>query len=435
MMPTSMNTDAIKRLIREVLREELVNVSPRFRFIDFDTDVGEYTEGKIIDLESEGIPIPLAFGDTRECCWGIVGYLSGKALKAVVPAGGNKTLVVGSSPYFRPGRAFYIEIAFYLQKGLNATVNWGIGNLKNVAEEASVFRVTFEGNDNWNLFARTFPNEFFQTKNWFILNLTNTTTVDKAVYIGRMQFAELPEDFGYSEDVVIGYIPVTETTWTTKIQPFGEYAGWMGMKSRFFGVTHSLNVQSDGVNTLNTRIVWNSKTVSNVVDTFSYSNATMSASRFVEFIADKRTFRGNWVRLDAYVTGGKSYIRRFRVQMYLNEQAPPEYPKYIEGSYTTNGDGVEDSVTLLNYLTTPLALRYAKVEAVELSVGGTGGYAYLVIDGNTATEKVTSGSTKVIKDLSDAEQIILKANDPGGGTTVTVTYKIYYKEVKALLVR
>jgi hypothetical protein len=434
-MPMSVSTDEVRRIVREVLREELVNVSPRFRFIDFINDVGEYTEGLVVDLESEGIPIPMAYADTRDCCWAISGYFSGNTLKVVVPASSSKTLIVGSSPYFRPGRALYVEIAFYLQKGLNATVNWAIGNLKNIAEEASVFRVTFEGNDNWNLFARTFLNEFFQTKNWFILYLTNTASVDRAVYIGRMQFAELPEDFGYSEDCVIGYIPVTETTWTTKVQTFGEYAGWMGMKSRFFGVTHALNVQSDGVNTLNTRIAWISKTVSNVVDTYSYTSTTRSATRIVEFIADKRTFRGNWVRLDAYVTGGKGYISRFRVQMYLNEQAPPEYPKYIEGSYTTNGDGTEDSVTLLNYLTTPLALRYAKVKAVELSVGGTGGYAYLVIDGNTATEKVTSGSTKVIEDLGDAEQIILKANDPGGGTTIPVTYKIYYKEVKALLAR
>jgi hypothetical protein len=424
-----------KKDIEDAIARELANVSPRFRFIDFDTDVGEYSEGRIVDLEAEGIPIPLGYGDTRDCCWQIHGYFSGNALKVVVPAGGSKTLVVGSSPYFRPGRAFMQEIAFYLQSGLNAVVTWGIGSRRNIAEEASVFRVTFEGNDNWNIYLRTLPQEFFQTKNWFMLMLTNTTTVDRAVYIGRVQFAELPEDFGYSEDAVIGYIPVTETSLTTKLYVFGDYAGWMGMKSRFFGVTHSLNVQSDGVNTLNTQIVWQVKTINNVVDSYSYSGATRSASRFVEFIADKRVFRGNDIRLKAYVTGGKGYIRRFRVQLYLNEQAPPEYPKYLGGSYTTNGDGAEDSVTLLDYLTTPLAKKYAKIHSVELSVGGTGGYAYLVIDGNTATEKVTSGSTKVIEDLGDAEQIVLKANDPGGGTTVPVTYRVYYKEVGALLVR
>jgi hypothetical protein len=426
---------AKEETIRRAIEKELMNISPRFRFIDFDSDVGEYTEGTIVDLESEGIPICPGYGSSEDYCWQISGYFSGKALKVTIPAGGTKTLIVGSSPHFRPGRAFIQEIVFYLQNGLNAVVNWGIGSTRNIAEESSVFRVTFEGNNNWNLYLRTFPQEYFQTKNWFILNLTNTATVDKTVYIGRMQFAELPEDFGYSEDCVIGYIPVTETSLTTKIYMFGDYAGWMGMKSRFFGVTHTLNVQSDGVNTLNTQIVWNPKTVNNVVDTYSYTGSTRSGSRFIEFIADKRVFRGNDIRLKAYITGGKGYIRRFRVQLYLNEQTPPEYPKYLEGTYTTNGDGTEDSVTLLNYLTTPLALKYAKVEAVELSVGGVNGYAYLVIDGNTATEKVSSGSTKVIEDLGDAEQIVLKANDPGGGATIPVTYKIYYKEVKALLFR
>lgn len=427
--------EALKRALKGKLTEALREVSPRFRFIDFESDVGDYSEGSIVDLEGEGVPVPLGFGDTRDCCWAVGGYFSGKALKVVVPAGGSKTVVLGSSPLFRPGIAFYVEIAFYLQRGLNAVVNWAVGGSRNVAEKASVFRVAFEGNDNWNLYGRTFPNEFFQSKNWFILYLTNTATVDKAAYIGRMQFAELPEEFGYSEDVVIGYIPVTEASWTVKANYFGEYTGWMGMKSRFFGVTHSLNVQSDGVNALNTRIVWGSKTVNNVVDAFSYTESTRSPSRFVEFIADKRTFRGNIVQLHAYITGGKGYIRRFRVQLYLNDQAPPEYPLFLGGSYTTNGDGVEDSVTLLDYLTTPLAHRYARIKAVELSVGGIGGYAYLIVDGNTATERVTSGSTKVIEDLGEAERIILRANDPGGGATVPVTYKIYYKEVRALLVR
>jgi hypothetical protein len=426
---------AKEETIRRAIEKELMNISPRFRFIDFDSDVGEYTEGTIVDLESEGIPICPGYGSSEDYCWQINGYLSGKALKVTVPAGGTKTIIIGSSPHFRPGRAFLAEIIFYLQSGLSGYVTWAIGGTKNVAEESTVFRVNFEGNDNWNAYIRTLPQEYFQTKNWFLLNLTNTSDRDKAVYIGRMQFAELPEDFGYSEDCVIGYIPVTETSLTTKIYMFGDYAGWMGMKSRFFGVSHTLNVQSDGVNTLNTQIVWYSKTVNNVVDTYSYTGSTRSGSRFVEFIADKRVFRGNDIRLRAYITGGKGYIRRFRVQLYLNEQAPPEYPKYLEGTYTTNGDGTEDSVTLLNYLTTPLALKYAKVEAVELSVGGANGYAYLVIDGNTATEKVSSGSTKVIEDLGDAEQIVLKANDPGGGTTIPVTYKIYYKEVKALLLR
>jgi hypothetical protein len=428
--------ETFKRALKAKLTEALREVSPRFRFIDFESDVGDYTEGSIVDLESEGVPVPLGYGDTRDCCRFVSGYFSGKALKVVVPAGGSKTLVLGSSPWFRPGIAFYAEIAFYLQRGLNAVVNWGTGGSRNIAEEASVFRVAYEGNDNWNLYGRTFLNEFFQTKNWFILYLTNTAAVDKAAYIGRMQFAELPEEFGYSEDIVAGYIPVTEASWAVKASHFGEYAGWMGMKSRFFGVTHSLNVQSDGVNTLNTRIIWGSKTVNNVVDTFSYTGSTLSPSRFVEFIADKRTYRGNTVMLQAYITGGgKGYIRRFRVQLYLNDQAPPEYPLFLGGSYTTNGDGVEDSVTLLDYLTTPLARRYAKIKAVELSVGGAGGYAYLVVDGNTATERVTSGSTKVIEDLGDAERVILRANDPGGGATVPVTYKIYYKEVRALLAR
>jgi hypothetical protein len=424
-----------KKDIEDAISRELVNVSPKLRLIDFTKDTGEWNNGRIVDMDGEGIPCPNAYGDTRPECAFTVGYFSGSALKVTVPPYGSKTVVVGSSPIFRPFTPIVVEAAFYLESGLNAMVNWGIGSTKNIAEEATVFAVRYEGRNNWNLYFRTLLQEFFQQKNWVVFNLTNTTNAEKSMYIGRVMFAEVPEDFGHYEDVFTGYIPVTETSLTTKIDGLVEFPAWMGLKSRYVGVLHTLNVVSDGVNTLTVQTECTSKTSAQVIDTYSYSGATTSPSRFIGYIVDRRLLRGLMIRVMAYMSGGKGYIRRFTNHIYLNQVEPPVYPKYLEGSYTTNGDGLEDSVMLLNYLTTPLAKKYAKVKAVELSVGGTNGYAYLVIDGNTATEKVTSGGTKVIEDLGDAEQIVLKANDPGGGATVLVTYKIYYKEVGALLVR
>jgi hypothetical protein len=57
---------AKEETIRRAIEKELMNISPRFRFIDFDSDVGEYTEGTIVDLESEGIPICPGYDSSKD---------------------------------------------------------------------------------------------------------------------------------------------------------------------------------------------------------------------------------------------------------------------------------------------------------------------------------------------------------------------------------
>ena len=103
----------------------------------------------------------------------------------------------------------------------------------------------------------------------------------------------------------------------------------------------------------------------------------------------------------------------------------------IAGSYTSDGDGTTDIITLLDY--TGSVKHIGKLMRIKCTGDSNTTELMVVVDGEDFWDFLSDGDTCEIL-LEDIKKIELKVNDPGDGTT-TVNYTLQYVEEDSFLMR
>jgi len=110
----------------------------------------------------------------------------------------------------------------------------------------------------------------------------------------------------------------------------------------------------------------------------------------------------------------------------------PRYTRRVSGDYTSDGDGAADVVTILNY--TEQVKHISRLLRVVAKGDSNTTELKLRVDGIEVWDFLNDGDTCTLE-IRDAKKVELVVNDPGGGTTTTVSYVVQFEEEYAHLVK
>lgn len=137
------------------------------------------------------------------------------------------------------------------------------------------------------------------------------------------------------------------------------------------------------------------------------------------------------VGVDASAATTASSLIAFSTTPIMKGAKFRENPVRIEGSYTSNGDGVADTVTIADY--TNKGKHMGRLMMVKAVGDANTTQLQLVVDGHVVWDFLKDGDTFSFE-LHDSQKIELIVNDPGGGTTTTVSYILIGVEEESVIV-
>ena len=157
------------------------------------------------------------------------------------------------------------------------------------------------------------------------------------------------------------------------------------------------------------------------------------ATYSVKFALKQGIFRyWDWVRVRFVIsTSGTGKVKLLTL-IAVEEDTELKYPKRTSGSYTSDGDGTADTVTILDY--TEATKHISRLMRVKATGDSNTKELKLKVDGQEVWDFLNDGDTCTLE-LRDVKKVELIVNDPGGGTTTTVSYTIHYVEENAHLVK
>lgn len=184
-----------------------------------------------------------------------------------------------------------------------------------------------------------------------------------------------------------------------------------------FLVEHLFRVLTDG-NTLTI-----SATDENGHTIYTLSTTTTTETDYYTVMHIKLKTRQRDKVTYSFDTTGVAEIRAINIVLHIYSDEFKSINR-ASGSYTSDGDGTEDTVTLIDYTTDKN--YHAKIRMVKATSDSNTTELKLKINGNDVWDFLNDGSTydKEVDDVYKAELIV---NDPGNGTTTTVSYVIVYE--------
>jgi len=168
---------------------------------------------------------------------------------------------------------------------------------------------------------------------------------------------------------------------------------------------------------------------------WSFSSTAQGVWYWLYVPVKKHLIEGNqWYRMRLKLnvsTAGVGYVKIY-VQSYYYAPYVRRVPKRVGDRYTSDGDGATDTVTILDYTTQPKHI--ARLLRVKATGDSNTTQLQLRVDGEVVWDFLEDGDTCELE-LEDVHKVELLVNDPGGGTTTTVSYVVQYVEEDSIICR
>ena len=408
---------------RSVASEEMLrNVAQDYRIIEpsnYDvvkelmdtTGLKEGVDWWLVKWADEGLPDPSTGSD----------YV----IKIKVPAGGSKNvamlMMLGDYPYI---------ISFLWYGSDSIKIRASRQNTPAITLNNAEFPVyEYYGTSTWT--PDVFMVWFLEHRRSFIVwEISNDGTNDEYVYIAIIIVKKIE---WVSERIAVagGRKKLNNETWTIAV--------WIPVKGKAIPIRIGVGIAGDGTNAMTANIYIEDLVSGSFIQIASYSNTSTTLTWYHTQVTIKQkqrddvdTFGIIQIRIEFSTVGTGD--ARLALQLYkITEDVSEEY-KRVSGSYTSDGNGIADTVTILDYSTSKYHIgRILRVYAVG---DANTTELQLQVDGNVIWDFLNDGNTCTL-DIRDIKKVELIVNDNGSATTTsttTVKYVIQYTEEKSMLV-
>jgi len=251
------------------------------------------------------------------------------------------------------------------------------------------------------------------------LKFTNETSETKYVYVAVIAVFCVIEPTRFINLFKISNLELTVSAETKRIVQELFLGKWLKVGSIFVHVT----LAGDGTNpcTVEVRIVsGGEKTIGSI---------SRTSTDYALYMVSFRVFRvlGVYSSDIIYVisSDGTGKVKHLDVELITFPDSFKSIPSRLAGSYTSDGDGSDDVVTLIDYETAQYHIKKLKVYAS----GDTNTKKLVLrIDGQDCWDFLNDGDTVEFDFHDGVRKVQLVVNDPGGGTTTTVNYKVWFEK-------
>ena len=372
-------------------------------------DYSGITDWSLVSWEDEGLPQPIASG-----------------CKYVLKIG------------VEPGQTIYVRVPLLAVHGYNVKVYTNIylkssftmnfyfvlgGQLSNTRMK---FPKNFEGTDNWVRCMNTWFAEQHNGMTEFVVQVSNNGTAKDCVYISIIIAAliKMDEVYEVNNDIYLVdnvKVPLSNETVTFTIG--AHYAMVFKCLHAMWFVT---KVVSDGTNALTAKI--------NILGADRWSASTTSATETAlnTLLYVRRDKSLEWVSM-SWSTAGTGEIHAIVIWAHALSELKGT-SKRLSGSYTSDGNGVTDTVTILDYSASTSHIR--RIIRVYASGDANTTQLQLQVDGEVMWDFLNDGNTCTIE-IGRCVKVELLVNDNGSATTTsttTVNYVVQYEEEPSILV-
>ena len=362
----------------------------------------------LVDYEAEGLPQPYAAGAKQVAK---IKVEPGQTIYLIFPLQVVHSYIVVS------------RATLYVPSGVKFNHYYVLGGV--LTDTRMEFPKDFEGVDDWAKLVNTWFAEQHNGSVAYVIRIRNDTSETKYVYLAHVM-AQLNRPDDVTEKFRRLYM-----TKNGKVVLSNEEITFRIIIEYVFPVKHE-NVRyicdaviaGDGTNALTFSVVINN------VEVFSVSRTDTAAAWYAcDFYTKLRKIA---FAIDLkFSTPGTGTITEVAFSACC---VPPQarYTKRTSGSYTSDGDGTADTVTILDY--TEATKHISRLMRVKATGDSNTKQLVLRVDGNDVWDFLNDGDTCTLE-LRDIKKVELVVNDPGGGTTTTVNYVIQFEEENAHLVK
>jgi len=312
----------------------------------------------------------------------------------------------------------------YLPSGIEFIHYFVAGGRLDVTRQK--FPKRFAGIDSW---ARVFAS-YISEAHWggieLVIEIANTTTEDKYVYVAYIAVSLLNYHSMQGRPYIAYLVRHAELTLSAEsisFSPFYHHVyGVISNPYAHFDI--GLGIAGDGVNPITATISITG------VDLISISRVSDVYDTYWSSPRVKTTMAEYTIKL-TFSTAGTGKINF--ISVWARPASPFRwYNKRSSDSYTSDGDGATDTVVLLDYRTSTKHVK--KLSRIKATGDVNTTQLQLRIDDQVVWDFLTDGDTCDIPH-ENAKLVELLVNDPGAGTTTTVSYTYYYEEGEGFLVK
>jgi len=359
-----------------------------------------------------------------------------KAVKVRVPAGGSvevavrllyadKVQVLYHRTYVPSAVVVYMQRVGLLTQDVTFPYN---------GENYSTRQV---GNDGWGNYV--YYTAHSHSHMWFVkIKFENTGTSDAYVYIAELSLFGIDVGKYWKGSMcAVERDDIAGTTWT--------FNPVFYTTSRYVPLWITIKLVSDGTNTVSATIyVYDAEVGWKQVRTVSTTSSS-GASWNISFIVKDIMRSGKWYAINVKVevdasSASSAYAHiAFSWIPIIGDEEPDRTIKRLSGSYTSDGNGQTDTVTLLDYTGTSTAVtkHVSRLLRVKATGDSNTTQLQLQVDGEVVWDFLNDGDTCTL-DIRDVQKIELLVNDNGSATTTsttTVNYVVQYEEEDSVICR
>lgn len=354
-------------------------------------------------------------------------------VKVKVPAGGSVRITV-KLLYSGYGQNLYIRayipssVELYMQRSSNSYAD------VTYPANGENYSTRTVGADDWKDYSYYTASSHSRVQ-FVIIKLTNTSSSDEYVYIGELSLFVV--DIGtYWKGIFLNNErdDIAGTTWDQN------YILYTHRKA--FKIWITITAVSDGTNPVTVTVyvydirvgwkqIWSGSTTSSTGTTW-YVRAVIK-----QLLQGGSNWYAFWVRIVVDASSATSAKASYSVTWVptFDDAEIDKYYKRVSGSYTSDGNGTTDTVTILDYTTG--TKHIGKLLRVKATGDANTTLLQLQVDGNVVWDFLNDGDTCTL-DIEDVQKVELLVNDNGSATTTsttTVNYVVQYVEEDSVIFR